>query len=208
MTSAQFRALWLEFHERVAAERDQLNRLDAAIGDADHGTNLDRGLQKVAAYAAGTTDHLAAACRQVGTVLLSTVGGASGALWGSALLRAAPALPDSDTCDTAAAVLALRQGVGAIQARGHAELGDKTMLDVWLPCLDELDKRLRAGAPCAEAVAATADRAGVLAQGTAPLEARRGRAAYLGPRSVGHVDPGSMSTALFWQALATVLARP
>ncbi len=207
MTSTQFRALWLEFHERVLVERDQLNRLDAAIGDADHGTNLDRGLQKVAACAADTTDHLAATCRQVGTVLLSTVGGASGALWGSALLRAAGALPDSDTCDTAAALAALGQGVSAIQARGHAELGDKTMLDVWLPSLEDLDRRLSAGAACGEAVAATAGRAAVLAQDTAPLQARRGRAAYLGPRSVGHVDPGSVSTALFWQALATVLAR-
>ena len=210
MTSDQFRRIWLTFGELVTEHRDELNRLDAAIGDADHGTNLARGLAKVAADlgADGATTHLAGSCRQVGMALLSTVGGASGALWGSALLRAAGALPDSDDCDTTAAVAAARQLTAAMKARGHAELGDKTMMDVWLPALDLLEKGVADGMPGPQAAAAVAEQAAAWAEATAPLVARRGRASYLGARSAGHVDPGSVSTALFWRAVADAVANP
>ncbi len=208
MTSDQFRRIWFRFGELVTEHRDELNRLDAAIGDADHGTNLARGLAKVAADlgADGASTHLAGSCRQVGMALLSTVGGASGALWGSALLRAAGALPEAEACDTATAVAAARQVVDAMQSRGHAELGDKTMIDVWRPAVALLEASVAEGMSGPQAAVAVAERAVTLADATAPLVARRGRASYLGARSAGHVDPGSVSTALFWRAVADTVA--
>ena len=201
MTRDQFRRIWLRFGELVTEHRDELNRLDAAIGDADHGTNLARGLDKVAAHlgAAAATTHLAGLCRQVGLALLSTVGGASGALWGSVRLRAAGALPEADACDPAAAVATVAQMVNAIESRGHAGLGDKTMIDVWRPALVLLAQSVAEGVSGSQAAA--------LADQTAPLVARRGRASYFGPRSAGQVDPGSVSTALFWQAAADAVAK-
>jgi dihydroxyacetone kinase-like protein len=134
--------------------------------------------------------------------LLSTVGGASGALWGASLLKMAQWLPDRDRADDAEMVRAIEAFVDAVKQRGGAQRGDKTMVDVWEPAVAYLTERLAAGVPFAQAVQEVAKQAAGWADATQPLVAKKGRAAYLGPRSQGHIDPGSYSTALWWQALA------
>jgi dihydroxyacetone kinase-like protein len=202
MTREQFRGIWIRFRDLVEADKDHLNALDAAIGDADHGTNMSRGLLKVGDYVASAEDSLQKQCRTIGMTLLSTVGGASGALWGSALLKASQLLPDLDECSVDEWLAALKAGVGAVQDRGKAQRGDKTMLDVWLPAVDRLEEALSEGNTPAVALGAVAQAAPGWAEATVPMQARRGRAAYLGPRSVGHMDPGAASTVLWWRAVA------
>lgn len=193
------RNIWLAFADLVAEHKDELNALDAAIGDADHGTNLDRGLQKVKAQLlAEDPQDFSALVKKVGMTLLSTVGGASGALWGSSLLKAAQALPAQASVGSEDLFLALDALIQAMLLRGHAQLGDKTMMDVWLPLQQDLKGMQTFDWDL------VVDKAAKYAEATIPLEAKRGRAAYLGPRSVGHLDPGARSTALFWQAVAGV----
>lgn len=196
MTEAAFVALWHTFYDKVTATQETLNQLDAAIGDGDHGTNLSRGLGRVVAEL-NPSSSLRSSCRTVGMKLLSTVGGASGALWGSALVSASGALPDSPEMSRDMALAALNRGVEQMKVRGKAELGDKTMMDVWVPAVDAFESGTSLGD--------IARQARTLAESTRPLQARRGRAAYLGSRSIGHVDPGSLSTALWWEALAEVV---
>ena len=196
MTEAEFFDLWRRFHDKVIANQEVLNRLDAAIGDGDHGTNMGRGLGRVVDEL-NPLGSLRSSCRAVGMKLLSTVGGASGALWGSALVSASSAMPDAQEINRDMALVALNQAVGQMKARGKAQVGDKTMMDVWIPAVDAL-----ASGMSLEEVAVQAR---AWAESTRSLEARRGRAAYLGGRSVGHVDPGSLSTALWWEALFEVV---
>ncbi|NMP22258.1 dihydroxyacetone kinase subunit DhaL [Sulfobacillus harzensis] len=196
MTESDFVALWRAFYDKVTAKRDELNQLDAAIGDGDHGTNLARGLGRVVEELK-PSGSLRASCRMVGMRLLSTVGGASGALWGSALVSASTVLPDEAQMNHETALAALSRGIDQMRARGKAEVGDKTMMDVWIPAVTALESGAPVGDVAAQAMSS--------AEATRPLQARRGRAAYLGSRSIGHVDPGSLSTALWWEALAEVV---
>ena len=192
-----------EFARLVHEQRDRLTQLDAAIGDADHGANLDRGMTAaVAALEAQPADDPAAILKTVATTLIKTVGGASGPLYGTFFLRAAGALGG----DGAALATAVRAGYDGVVARGKAERGDKTMLDALGPACDALDEALAAGKPLDEALGAAAEAAAAGRDATEPLVARKGRASYLGERSAGHVDPGAASATLLVEAAATALA--
>lgn len=194
-----------EFARLVAEQRDHLTELDAAIGDADHGANMDRGLSAVvAALDAAPPADPAALLKQVGMTLVSKVGGASGPLYGTLFLRMAGAAGAGEL-DPAGFAQALRAGLGGVVARGKAEPGDKTMIDALGPACEALDTALATGAPLQQALATAAGAARDGRDGTVALLARKGRASYLGERSVGHQDPGATSTALLLEAAALAL---
>ena len=172
---------------RVIAHADELTALDSAIGDGDHGHNMKRGFEAVlAAQDAFAALDLPELLRSVGVKLVSTVGGASGPLYGTLFMALGKALPPNPTRAELAA--AFEQAIAAVKARGKSEVGQKTLLDVLAPTL----KALQQGAGAAE-IAETARRA---AEATVPMRATRGRASFLGERSIGHVDPGARSCAL------------
>jgi dihydroxyacetone kinase-like protein len=182
----------------VADQRVELTRLDREIGDGDHGENLNRGFQAVVAKLdADPGMPPGAILKLVAMTLMSTVGGASGPLYGTAFLRAATSVGDAGQVDPAAVQAALAAARDGVQARGKAVAGDKTMVDALLPAVeaaqgDSVAQVLRAAAAAAhDAVAATV-----------PMVARKGRASYLGERSAGHADPGATSTAVILGALA------
>jgi dihydroxyacetone kinase-like protein len=196
---------WMkEFARLVHEQRDILTDLDAAIGDADHGTNLDRGLAAaVSVLDAESPADAAAVLKAVATTLIRTVGGASGPLYGTFFLRASTAL---GTGDDGALAAALRAGFEGVAARGKARPGDKTMLDALGPACDALDGALADGRPMEEALRAAAEGAALGRDATVPMVARKGRASYLGERSAGHQDPGATSAALLMEAAAATLA--
>jgi phosphoenolpyruvate---glycerone phosphotransferase subunit DhaL len=198
---------WIRgFAERVTANKDLLTQLDSAIGDADHGANMARGMAAVVAALDGKPPATAAALlKQVGMTLVSTVGGASGPLYGTFFLRMATAAGEVDALNAEAFAKALRAGLDGVVARGKAEAGDKTMLDALLPAVAALRAASAEGAELAAALQRSADAAEEGMQATIPMEARKGRASYLGPRSVGHQDPGATSTALLFAALVTAV---
>jgi dihydroxyacetone kinase-like protein len=198
---------WLRaFAEDVAAARDVLTQLDSAIGDADHGANLDRGMAAVvAAFDADPPADPATALKTAGMTLVSTVGGASGPLYGTFFLRMAGEAA-AGPIDGEVLGRALRGGLGGVVARGRAEPGDKTMYDALAPACDAYDAVLAAGSSIADALAAAAAAAAGGRDATVPMLARKGRASYLGERSVGHQDPGATSAALLVAAAARTLA--
>jgi phosphoenolpyruvate---glycerone phosphotransferase subunit DhaL len=182
-----------------------LTELDSAIGDADHGANMDRGFAAVVAVLDETDfDSVDELLKKAGMTLVSKVGGASGPLYGTFFLRFGTALAGKEI--TAASVgEGLRAGFGGILARGKAELGDKTMYDAWAPALDAYDAAVTGGSELADALRAAADAAAKGRDATTPLVARKGRASYLGERSAGHLDPGATSTALLLESAARIL---
>jgi dihydroxyacetone kinase-like protein len=192
------------FADAVTAAKTELTTLDQAIGDGDHGANMSRGLTAAVEKLAGDTpgDVL----KGVGRTLISTVGGASGPLYGTAFREAGKALGDAESAADTDVAAALRAGMDGIVRLGKAEAGDKTMIDSWLPALAALDAALGSGAGLAEAAAAAAKAAGEGAEATIPMQARKGRASYLGARSVGHRDPGATSTTLLFESLARAAA--
>ncbi|QIS42246.1 dihydroxyacetone kinase subunit L [Clavibacter capsici] len=189
----------------VADQRGQLIALDREIGDGDHGENLDRGFGAVAAKLVGlaTDASPADALKAIATTLISTVGGASGPLLGTAYLKASAAVADSAALDASAIADLLEAAVGGIVLRGKAERGDKTMVDAWGPAAEAARAAAEAGSSAAEALSAAADAAERGARETEPLVARKGRASYLGERAIGHRDPGAQSSALILRAAAT-----
>lgn len=185
---------------QITENREFLIGLDRAIGDADHGENLDRGFRAVVDYLDGKEESQAdAILRGVGFTLISNVGGASGPLYGSAFIRMADVAADDLT--PAAVASMLDRGVAAIQARGHAQAGEKTMVDVWLPVADAVNDAVDQGADMVVICDVLAETATAAAQATAPMIATKGRASYLGERTIGHVDPGAASSNLILQAL-------
>lgn len=195
---------WMRGTAQVVSEnRALLIDLDRAIGDADHGENLDRGFGAVLLKLDGDAPETpAAVLKLVAMTLMSTVGGAAGPLYGTAFLRAATSLGDTGVVDpsgVAGMIAAARDG---IVARGKAEVGDKTMVDAWTPASEAAETAAQAGATAPEVLAAAANAAHAGAVATEPLIARKGRASYLGERSAGHQDPGAVSTALILQAAA------
>ena len=200
---------WLEGAAASLKEnRDYLTQLDAAIGDADHGTNMDRGFTAVVTkLGAADAPHAPGPMLiAAGSTLVSTVGGASGPLWGTALRRAGRAIGSGDEFDGTQLALALRAALDGVVELGAAEEGDKTMVDSLSPAVHALDESLKSGASIAEALA-TAQAAGEEGmRATVPLLAQKGRASYLGERSIGHQDPGATSTALILAALAQSVA--
>lgn len=200
---------WLESSAAVIAEhRVELTTLDRAIGDGDHGENLDRGFQAVLAkaqdLAAGATP--ADVFKLVATTLISTVGGAAGPLFGTAFLKAAGAVAGRDDLDAASVVALLTAARDGIVLRGKAEPGDKTMVDAWTPAVDAATAARDDGADPVAVLAAAAEAAENGAVATDPLVAHKGRASYLGERAVGHRDPGAASSALLLRAAADVAA--
>jgi dihydroxyacetone kinase-like protein len=205
---------WMRrFADLVAEHRDELTALDAAIGDADHGTNMDRGMKAVVgALDAAPPAAAGALLKQVGMTLVRTVGGASGPLYGTFFLRMASAVgDDAGPVPAEALVKAFRAGLDGVVARGRAEAGDKTMFDALAPAVDALDRELARSGNLAAALAAATAAAEAGRDATTPLHARKGRASYLGERSVGHQYPGATSSALLIVAAAATLpssARP
>ncbi len=199
---------WVKaFADVVHENAGMLTDLDAAIGDADHGSNMDRGMKAAAAALdEGTFETADALLKKVGMTLVSTVGGASGPLYGTFFLRCGTALAGVDDIDAAAFGAALRAGVEGLVARGKPELGDKTMYDAWAPALEAYDAAVAAGSPLADALRAAADAAAKGRDETIPMVARKGRASYLGERSAGHQDPGATSTTLLVEAAASALS--
>jgi dihydroxyacetone kinase-like protein len=198
---------WLETSAAVIAEhRVELITLDRAIGDGDHGENLDRGFQAALAKAKDLPDAATPAevLKLLATTLISTVGGAAGPLFGTAYLKAAGAVAGQDDLDAAAVVALLTAARDGIVLRGKAEPGDKTMIDAWTPAVDAAAAARDAGADPGAVLAAAAEAAERGAVATDPLVARKGRASYLGGRAAGHRDPGAASTALLLRAAADV----
>jgi dihydroxyacetone kinase-like protein len=198
---------WLRaFADAVSEHADELTALDSAIGDADHGANMRRGMTAVVAKLDAAPDVAPAALlKSAGMTLVSTVGGASGPLYGTLFLRMASALGDRDELDGPAVAAALRAGLEGVVARGKAAPGDKTMVDALTPAVDALDAALADGLGLAEALRAAATAAEAGSDATVPLVARKGRASYLGERSAGHRDPGAASVALLVGTAAETL---
>ena len=191
----------------IAHRRAELTQLDQEIGDGDHGENLARGFSAVLTKLhAGEPETPAKVLSLVATTLISTVGGASGPLFGTAFLRASTAIGAATELDgtaVAAALVAARDGV---VARGKAEVGDKTMIDALSPAAEAATGAAADGADVAGVLAAAAAAAAAGAEATKPMQAHKGRASYLGERSIGHVDPGAQSTAYLLASLAASAA--
>jgi len=195
---------WLRrFAAAVAEHKAELVRLDTAIGDGDHGTNLDRGMRKVVEKLDGmdVTD-IGATLKAVGMTLVSSVGGAAGPLYGTLFLQMGTSAAGRDSLDLEGWTAALDAGVQGVKMRGKAEPGDKTMLDALMPAVEALRGAAGEGTALPDALTRSADAAREGMEATIPLEARKGRASYLGPRSVGHQDPGATSSHLLLRAAA------
>jgi len=187
----------------VAENKDLLTDLDAAIGDGDHGANMDRGMRAVLVALDDTRPATAAALlNKVGMTLVSTVGGASGPLFGTFFLRAGASFGDTAEISLAQLAAALRAGLEGIVARGKAEAGDKTMYDALAPAVHALDSAVFEGLDKADALKQALVAAENGRDATTPMLARKGRASYLGERSVGHQDPGATTVALLMAAAA------
>jgi dihydroxyacetone kinase-like protein len=199
---------WMqEVASAVEAEAAHLTQLDSAIGDGDHGVNLTRGFRAVT-EALGAQEGAQPPGKLLitaGKTLVSTVGGASGPLWGTALRRAGRALGDAPALDGAGLASALEAALDGVVELGAAEPGDKTMVDALAPASRALRERIDGGEELAAAVAAAVEAAEDGARATVPMQARKGRASYLGERSIGHQDPGATSTALILAALGRAL---
>jgi dihydroxyacetone kinase-like protein len=199
---------WLtRSRDKVVANREYLTALDSAIGDADHGINLSRGLKAVIdKVEASNPETINALLQTSGMTLVSTVGGASGPLFGTLLLRMAKAVGDADHASSAQFADALQAGLDGVVARGKAELEDKTMVDAFDPAVKAFAAAIGDGSSPADAAVSAAKAAAEGRDATEPLVARKGRASYLGERSAGHLDPGAASIALLMEALAEALA--
>jgi phosphoenolpyruvate---glycerone phosphotransferase subunit DhaL len=199
---------WLRrFHDLVIENQAKLTQLDSAIGDADHGINMARGMGAVAQKLDGTQPaDVNDVFKTVAMTLVTSVGGASGPLYGTFFLRLGRAAGSVRELDLAAFSRALRAGLAGIVERGKAELGDKTMVDALVPALDAMDIVIKNGGDLNTAVTAARDAAAAGRDATVPLVARKGRASYLGERSANHMDPGAASTSLLFDALAAEFA--
>jgi phosphoenolpyruvate---glycerone phosphotransferase subunit DhaL len=195
---------WVRRSAAVVAEhKAELSGLDRAIGDGDHGENLDRGFRAVVAKLEDATPETpGAVLKLVATTLISTVGGASGPLLGTAYLKGAQAAGDAAELDAAAVVALLTAARDGVVTRGKAEPGDKTMVDAWTPAVEAAERARDAGEDASAVLAAAASAAEAGAESTDPLVARKGRASYLGERAVGHRDPGAQSSAYQLRAAA------
>jgi dihydroxyacetone kinase-like protein len=207
LTTEQVLAWIQRIAELMRQNRDYLTQLDAAIGDADHGANMDRGFQ-VAVQKLGNEppNDIGAIFRTVGMALLSSVGGAAGPLYGTFFLELGKQHAGRTTVSAQEWATALRTAVATVAARGQAQVGDKTMIDALAPAVEELERALAEGVSLAAAMQRAAAAAAEGMRATIPLQARRGRASYLGERSVGHQDPGATSSALLLTAAAEILA--
>lgn len=194
---------WLELCQQVMDEkRDYLTELDTVIGDGDHGLNMQRGFSKAIEKVKTVEDKdVGTILKTVGMTLLSQVGGASGPLYGTFFIKAAQSANTKESLTFSELLVCLEQGIEGIIQRGKADIGDKTMCDLWLPVLAEL-KQADANQPASSILSQAAEKAENFANLTTPLIAKKGRASYLGERSVGHQDPGATSSYYIFKALA------
>lgn len=202
LTLAQLRH-WLSLcNTELQAAKDRLTELDRAIGDADHGLNMARGFAKVEEkLAAAPPADIAALFKTTGMTLLSSVGGASGPLYGTFFLKAAAPLAGKTELTLSGLAAAFEAGTQGVIQRGHAQTGDKTLIDVWLPVCAELTARQQES-DTAAVLAALAQTARQASAATIPLQAKKGRASYLQERSIGHEDPGAASSLILIETLA------
>jgi dihydroxyacetone kinase-like protein len=204
ITSTAVRDWIRAYAAEMAEHRAELVKLDTAIGDGDHGTNMDRGMRKAVEKLDDTEgDDIGALLKAVGMALVSSVGGAAGPLYGTLFLQMGTASAGKEELDLAGWTEALEAAVKGVQARGKAEPEDKTMIDALVPALEALRSAADEGASLDDALRRSADAAAEGMRATVPLEARKGRASYLGPRSIGHQDPGATSSYMLLDAAAT-----
>lgn len=198
---------WIErFSEVISEHADELTQLDSAIGDADHGTNMRRGCRAaVEALQAAGPEDVTGFGRAIAMKLISTVGGTSGPLYGSFFLALGTAGGSASELDASGTVAALKAAVEAVQKRGKAEPGDKTMIDALLPAIEAMETSLGNGGDLADALSAGTTAAEEGMHATIPMLARKGRASYLGERSIGHQDPGATSSWLLVRSAAETL---
>ncbi len=191
--------------EVFSRERDFLTQLDTEIGDADHGLNMNRGFNKVVEKLPSVADKdIGFILKNTGMTLLSSVGGASGPLFGTFFIRAAQAANAKQSLDLAELHQMMKEGVEGVVMRGKAEPGDKTMCDAWWPAVESLGQSAQQNLSVAEALQRAADSAERAVESTITMQARKGRASYLGERSIGHQDPGATSVMLMMKTLAEV----
>lgn len=196
-----------EFAATIAKNKEYLTRLDSAIGDADHGINMDRGMRAALAKLGGVSGNdVGNLLKTVGMTLVSTVGGAGGPLYGTLFMQMGTAASGKEELAPEDWAAALEAAITGVQARGKAEPGDKTMVDALLPARDALRAALAGGTPLDEALRRSAGAAEEGMKATIPLVARKGRASYLGERSAGHQDPGATSSYLLLKTAADTLA--
>jgi len=206
ITKAQI-LTWLKNCSEVFSQnRDMLTELDAAIGDADHGLNMDRGFGDVATKLPSVEDKdIGTIFKTTGMSLLSKVGGASGPLYGTFFIRAAAVSMKKETLNLGDLKDIFQAGVDGVVGRGKAEPGDKTMCDVWWEVIAEANAASERGDSLQNALKAMALAAAAGAEKTIPMQAKKGRASYLGERSIGHQDPGATSTKLMIETLSNVV---
>jgi dihydroxyacetone kinase-like protein len=194
---------WLENSAAVLIEnKDYLTQLDSAIGDADHGTNMARGFKKVIEKLPSVADKdIGNILKTTGMTLISSVGGASGPLYGTFFMRSGMAMAAKEELSDEDLLKLLEAGVEGIVQRGRAQLEDKTMIDAWYPALDALREAMQNGSDTIDALKASVAGAEKGMKATIPLQAKKGRASYLGERSIGHQDPGATSSYLMLNAL-------
>ncbi|BEO44219.1 dihydroxyacetone kinase subunit DhaL [Serratia marcescens] len=191
--------------EVFTRERDFLTQLDTEIGDADHGLNMNRGFNKVVEKLPSVADKdIGFILKNTGMTLLSSVGGASGPLFGTFFIRAAQAANAKQSLDLAELHQMMQEGVEGVVMRGKAEPGDKTMCDAWWPAVESLGQSAQQNLSVAEALQRAADSTERAVESTITMQARKGRASYLGERSIGHQDPGATSVMLMMKTLAEV----
>jgi dihydroxyacetone kinase-like protein len=206
MDADVFRAWIVSAAGIIDANRDHLTQLDAAIGDADHGINLSRGFTAVLGALDAAPDVPGTILTVTGNTLISKVGGASGPLYGTAFRRAGKALGDAREVDLPALSAALEAALAGVQKLGAAREGDKTMVDALAPATRAFSKAVAEGASPHDALSVLVEAAAAGANATIAMQALKGRASYLGPRSVGHEDPGAVSTVLILGALRDAAA--
>jgi dihydroxyacetone kinase-like protein len=202
---------WIRrFAADVEANKEYLTELDAAVGDADHGINMQRGMSAVLAKvdAEGDGQDVGALLKTVGMTLVSTVGGAGGPLYGTLFMQMGTATAGKSELEPRDWAAALEAAVNGVQARGKAEPGDKTMIDALIPGRDALKTALAEGASLGDALRKSAEAAEQGMRDTVPLVAKKGRASYLGERSAGHQDPGATSSHLLLEAAADTWGEP
>ncbi|PLZ31318.1 dihydroxyacetone kinase subunit DhaL [Fischerella thermalis] len=199
---------WLQTFATVVEEnKDYLTELDAAIGDADHGINMERGFKKVITQLPTVADKdIGSILKMVSMTLISTVGGASGPLYGTLFLRASTVVADKQELSEQDMLAMLQAGLDGVVGRGKAQLGDKTMVDALSPAVTAFGQAVAAGENILSAMQKAVAAAEKGMQDTTPMQAKKGRASYLGERSVGHQDPGATSVYLMLQSLLDVIS--
>jgi dihydroxyacetone kinase-like protein len=199
---------WLEALQKVYAEnKEYLTQLDSAIGDADHGINMNRGFTAVQAELEKSTPaDISSILKTVAMTLIRTVGGASGPLYGTFFLRASTTCAGKPELEAADVVAIFEAGLEGVMQRGKAQLEDKTMVDALTPALEAMKEALAGGAALKEVLAKGTAAAEAGMKNTIPLQAKKGRASYLGERSIGHQDPGATSSYLLLKAAAEIWA--